>query len=53
MNLNNPIDLVSAKLLGVGVEVSLDRIGDPAQYWLNVELALVLWRWDWRKRVKG
>ncbi len=53
MKLNNPIELVAIRFLGVGFEVALLHGGDleiPDRY-LEIDISLVIWRKSWIKHI--
>ena len=45
MTLNNPLPLLSAKILGVGIEVTVERVDDKTRFCVTVEA--IVWTKCW------
>ncbi len=49
MKLNNPLVLVSAKVLGVGIEIYVERVDDMTMLCVVVEAVIWSKCWSWGK----
>lgn len=50
MKLNNPLDLLSLKVFGLGLEISHEKLAETRTFVLHVSLIVWSKEWSWQRK---